>query len=161
MTFLLICVISVFLGKGIKTEVLILPVTNLFAFTQLRSTMPGAPSGFGEPFFICDPPRVGVELAFQAQTSVCHDPDFQLAPNTNPSNYRFHWGAPLSCAVDLFGPLAITELVCYGADIVPHQSVFMCAVFLFRDPEEHARRWIQRHPEAAQFAHEKPRSATV
>ena len=48
MTFLLICVISVFLGKGIKTEVLVLPVTNLFAFTQLRSTMPGAPSGFGE-----------------------------------------------------------------------------------------------------------------
>ena len=49
MSFLLICVISVFLGKGIKTEVLVLPVTNLFAFTQLRSTMPGAPSGFGKP----------------------------------------------------------------------------------------------------------------
>ena len=48
LTFLIICAMSVFFGKGIKREVLVLPVTNLFAFTQLRSTMPGAPPGFGK-----------------------------------------------------------------------------------------------------------------
>lgn len=52
-TLLLICIISVVLGKGIEREVLVLPVTNLFVFTQLRSTLPGAPSGFGENLCFC------------------------------------------------------------------------------------------------------------
>ncbi|PCH43610.1 hypothetical protein WOLCODRAFT_164581 [Wolfiporia cocos MD-104 SS10] len=47
LTFIMACVTSVFFGKGIKGEVLVLPVATLFAFTQLRSSLPGAPSGFG------------------------------------------------------------------------------------------------------------------
>ncbi|KAI0733791.1 hypothetical protein C8Q72DRAFT_792329 [Fomitopsis betulina] len=41
-----VCVVSVFFGKGVRGEILVVPVETLFAFTQLRSTMPGAPSGF-------------------------------------------------------------------------------------------------------------------
>lgn len=45
--FMAICVISVFFGKGMSSGVLVLPMGTLFAFTQLRSTLPGAPVGFG------------------------------------------------------------------------------------------------------------------
>ncbi|EPS95825.1 hypothetical protein FOMPIDRAFT_90585 [Fomitopsis schrenkii] len=93
-TLLLICIISVVLGKGIEREVLVLPVTNLFVFTQLRSTLPGAPSGFG-----ADIDYVGV----------------------------------LPCLV-----------------LLTFSSVLMCAVFLFRDREKHAPRWIRRHPETVE-----------
>ena len=45
------CIMSVFFGKGISSGVLVLPMGTLFAFTQLRSTLPGAPDGFGaRPF---------------------------------------------------------------------------------------------------------------
>ncbi|KAI0745820.1 hypothetical protein C8Q76DRAFT_42158 [Earliella scabrosa] len=47
LTFMAICVLNVFFGKGINNGVLVLPMGTLFAFTQLRSTLPGAPSGFG------------------------------------------------------------------------------------------------------------------
>ncbi|KZT10960.1 uncharacterized protein LAESUDRAFT_721377 [Laetiporus sulphureus 93-53] len=47
LTFVATCVITVAFGKGIKPDILVVPVGALFAFTQLRSTMPGAPSGFG------------------------------------------------------------------------------------------------------------------
>jgi hypothetical protein len=39
---------SVFLGYGLNITVLVLPVSTLFAFTQLRGTMPGAPDGIGK-----------------------------------------------------------------------------------------------------------------
>lgn len=51
--FIMACIVSVFLGKGIKGDVLVLPVATLFAFTQLRGTMPGAPNGFGECQYVC------------------------------------------------------------------------------------------------------------
>jgi len=38
---------SVFFSFRQKGEVLVIPVATLFAFTQLRQTMPGAPPGFG------------------------------------------------------------------------------------------------------------------
>lgn len=41
---------AVVLGKGVAAEVLVLPVATLFAFTQLRGTLPGAPPGFGASF---------------------------------------------------------------------------------------------------------------
>ncbi|KAM5530767.1 hypothetical protein V8D89_015574 [Ganoderma adspersum] len=47
LTFMATCVMNVFFGKGISTGVLVLPMGTLFAFTQLRSTLPGAPVGFG------------------------------------------------------------------------------------------------------------------
>ena len=39
---------GVLMGKGQRAEILVIPVTTLFAFTTLRSTMPGAPESFGE-----------------------------------------------------------------------------------------------------------------
>lgn len=47
LTFMATCVLNVFFGKGISSGVLVLPMGTLFAFTQLRATLPGAPEGFG------------------------------------------------------------------------------------------------------------------
>ena len=44
---------SVFFGFRQRGEVLVIPVATLFAFTQLRQSMPGAPPGFGKPIFLC------------------------------------------------------------------------------------------------------------
>lgn len=38
---------SVFFGFRQRSEVMVIPVATLFAFTQLRQSMPGAPPGFG------------------------------------------------------------------------------------------------------------------
>ena len=53
LTLLLVMVTSVFFGFRQKGEILVVPVATLFAFTQLRSSMPGAPDGFGEYLVIC------------------------------------------------------------------------------------------------------------
>jgi len=47
LTFLATCVAVVFLHRSMSATVLVLPIATLFAFTQLRSTLPGAPTGFG------------------------------------------------------------------------------------------------------------------
>jgi len=39
---------TVFFGFKQRGEVLLIPVATLFAFTQLRQSMPGAPEGFGD-----------------------------------------------------------------------------------------------------------------
>ena len=48
---LLVMITTVFFGFRQKGEVLVLPVATLFAFTQLRRSMPGAPEGFGMPLY--------------------------------------------------------------------------------------------------------------
>jgi len=45
---LLVMITTVFFGFKQRGEVLLIPVATLFAFTQLRQTMPGAPEGFGK-----------------------------------------------------------------------------------------------------------------
>ncbi|KAH9839505.1 uncharacterized protein C8Q71DRAFT_704326 [Rhodofomes roseus] len=80
-TFIMACIVSVFFGKGVRGDVLVLPVATLFAFTQLRGTMPGAPNGF-----------------------------------------------------DFVGILPCLALLTFS-------SIFMSAVFLFRNPEENSPRW--------------------
>ncbi|OCH92298.1 hypothetical protein OBBRIDRAFT_727023 [Obba rivulosa] len=87
LTFVVAGVAAVVLGKGIRAEVLVLPVATLFAFTQLRGTLPGAPAGFGAS--ICMP---------------------------------FNFVGILPC-------LALLTLC----------SVFMTAIFLFRNPEQNTR----------------------
>lgn len=47
LVLLAIMVKGVIMGKGQKVEILVVPITTLFAFTQLRGTMPGAPQSFG------------------------------------------------------------------------------------------------------------------
>jgi hypothetical protein len=45
---LLVMITTVLFGFRQRGEVLVIPVATLFAFTQLRQSMPGAPSGFGD-----------------------------------------------------------------------------------------------------------------
>lgn len=40
-------IFSIILGRKLPREVMIVPITTLFTFTQLRETLPGAPVGFG------------------------------------------------------------------------------------------------------------------
>ncbi|KDQ62018.1 hypothetical protein JAAARDRAFT_45428 [Jaapia argillacea MUCL 33604] len=47
LTFLAACIAVIFLRMAMPSAVLALPVATLFAFTQLRGTLPGAPAGFG------------------------------------------------------------------------------------------------------------------
>lgn len=47
---------AVCMGYGQKVEVLVLPVTSLFAFTALRGTFPGAPQSFGVIIGVLDCP---------------------------------------------------------------------------------------------------------
>ena len=49
---LLVMLTCVFFGFRQKSEVLVVPVATLFAFTQLRGSMPGAPPGFGKRYVI-------------------------------------------------------------------------------------------------------------
>ena len=48
---MLVMIGTVFFRFKQKAEVLVIPVATLFAFTQLRDSMPGAPDGFGMPVF--------------------------------------------------------------------------------------------------------------
>ena len=49
--FVTVCIVC---GYGFDVSLLLVPVATLFAITQLRSSMPGAPVGFGrDPLFLC------------------------------------------------------------------------------------------------------------
>ncbi|KAK0434208.1 hypothetical protein EV421DRAFT_1992831 [Armillaria borealis] len=51
MVTLMICLImitTVVFGYRQRNEIVVVPIGTVFAFTQLRSTMPGAPEGFGD-----------------------------------------------------------------------------------------------------------------
>ncbi|KAK0421655.1 hypothetical protein EV421DRAFT_1965917, partial [Armillaria borealis] len=51
MVTLMICLImitTVVFGYRQRNEIVVVPIGTLFAFTQLRSSMPGAPEGFGD-----------------------------------------------------------------------------------------------------------------
>ena len=37
-------------------ELFVIPIASLFAFTSVRSNMPGAPPGFGEPYNLISTP---------------------------------------------------------------------------------------------------------
>ena len=43
-------VVNAISGYRISVEILVVPVTALFAFTSLRTSMPGAPAAFGAAF---------------------------------------------------------------------------------------------------------------
>ncbi|KAI0675257.1 hypothetical protein C8Q78DRAFT_1067059 [Trametes maxima] len=88
--FMVTCVMNVFFGKGISSGVLVLPMGTLFAFTQLRSTLPGAPEGFG-------------------------------------------------AVIDFMGLLPCLAILTFC-------SIFMTAIFLFRDPEHDRPRWNWSKP---------------
>ncbi len=40
-------IMTVGFGFRQRNEIVVVPISTVFAFTQLRSTMPGAPDGFG------------------------------------------------------------------------------------------------------------------
>ena len=47
--FLWITVASLLWPEEVVKELFVIPIAALFAFTSVRSNMPGAPKGFGEP----------------------------------------------------------------------------------------------------------------
>ena len=47
LVLLLLMFTAVIFGFRQRGEVLVVPVATVFAFTQLRNSMPGAPAGFG------------------------------------------------------------------------------------------------------------------
>ncbi|KAK0492467.1 hypothetical protein EDD18DRAFT_1357722 [Armillaria luteobubalina] len=48
LTICLLMIMTVGFGFQQRNEIVVVPVSTVFAFTQLRSTMPGAPDGFGD-----------------------------------------------------------------------------------------------------------------
>lgn len=48
LVLIVLIITSVFFGFRQRAEILVAPVATVFAFTQLRASMPGAPAGFGE-----------------------------------------------------------------------------------------------------------------
>ncbi len=48
----LVMIMTVGFGFQQRNEIVVVPVATVFAFTQLRSTMPGAPDGFGTSLLI-------------------------------------------------------------------------------------------------------------
>ena len=50
----LVMISTVFFNFKQRAEVLVVPVATLFAFTQLRASLPGAPAGFGTSIFFSD-----------------------------------------------------------------------------------------------------------
>lgn len=53
LVFVLATILSIVFGYRQKVELLAIPVTVLFAFPQLRSSMPGAPLGGSLILFAC------------------------------------------------------------------------------------------------------------
>ncbi len=54
--FGLITIGTMFFGYRQRNEILVVPIVTLFAFIQLRASMPGAPEGFGMlclPLYMC------------------------------------------------------------------------------------------------------------
>ena len=54
MITLMICLImiaTVFFRFQQRNEIVVVPIGTVFAFTQLRASIPGAPEGFGMSFF--------------------------------------------------------------------------------------------------------------
>jgi len=47
--FLWITIASLLWSESVVKELFVIPISALFAFTSVRSNMPGAPVGFGEP----------------------------------------------------------------------------------------------------------------
>ncbi|KAK0477882.1 hypothetical protein IW261DRAFT_1608808 [Armillaria novae-zelandiae] len=47
-TICLLMIMTVGFGFRQRNEIVVVPISTVFAFTQLRSTMPGAPEGFGD-----------------------------------------------------------------------------------------------------------------
>ncbi|KAI0630293.1 hypothetical protein C8Q77DRAFT_1160643 [Trametes polyzona] len=90
LTFMITCVLNVFFGKGISSGVLVLPMGTLFAFTQLRSTLPGAPEGFGAVIdFMGLLPCLAILTfcsVFMTAIFILRDPEHDIP--------RWHWTKP-------------------------------------------------------------------
>jgi len=83
LVFVMTTILAVFFGYRMRIELLAIPVSTLFAFPQLRSSMPGSPLGGT----IID--YVGV-LPCLALTSVCAALTLGLLVFVDPENNREH-----------------------------------------------------------------------
>ncbi len=67
----LIMITTVVFGYRQRNKIVVVPIGTVFAFTQLWSTMPGAPDGFGTSILFLYMVQ-GVDSIRQAISSVCH-----------------------------------------------------------------------------------------
>ncbi|KAF6748202.1 hypothetical protein DFP72DRAFT_1074470 [Ephemerocybe angulata] len=98
----LVMITTVFFGFKQRGEVLLIPVATLFAFTQLRQSMPGAPDGFGD---IVDLVGLVPCLAILALTAAFSLGAFILAdPTSSPRQIRWKL---IHDAIHAFQPVTV------------------------------------------------------
>ncbi|KAK0215412.1 hypothetical protein IW262DRAFT_1511071 [Armillaria fumosa] len=88
---LMICLImiaTVVFGFRQRNEIIVIPVGTVFSFTQLRSSMPGAPEGFGDILDFAGLLPCLVLLSISAVTMVGI---YLFANPDNPSRRPFPW----------------------------------------------------------------------
>ncbi|KAK0493699.1 hypothetical protein EDD18DRAFT_1356153 [Armillaria luteobubalina] len=91
MVTLVICLImiaTVFFGFRQRNEIVVVPIGTVFAFTQLRASMPGAPDGFGDILDFAGVLPCFVLLSISAITMVGI---YLFANPDNPSRRTFTW----------------------------------------------------------------------
>ncbi|KAK0229645.1 hypothetical protein EDD85DRAFT_851152 [Armillaria nabsnona] len=80
---------AVVFGFRQRNEIVLIPVGTVFAFTQLRSSMPGAPEGFGDILDFAGLLPCLVLLSISAVTMVGI---YLFANPDHPSRRPFTWG---------------------------------------------------------------------
>ncbi|KAK0477782.1 hypothetical protein IW261DRAFT_1484063 [Armillaria novae-zelandiae] len=91
MVTLVICLImiaTVFFGFRQRNEIVVVPIGTVFAFTQLRASMPGAPDGFGDILDFAGLLPCLVLLSISAITMVGI---YLFADPDDPSRRAFTW----------------------------------------------------------------------
>ncbi|KAK0229630.1 hypothetical protein EDD85DRAFT_973428, partial [Armillaria nabsnona] len=91
MVTLVICLImitTVFFGFRQRNEIVVVPIGTVFAFTQLRASMPGAPDGFGDILDFAGLLPCCVLLSISAITMVGI---YLFADPDDPSRRTFTW----------------------------------------------------------------------
>ncbi|KAK0229687.1 hypothetical protein EDD85DRAFT_973526 [Armillaria nabsnona] len=99
MVTLVICLImiaTVFFGFRQRNEIVVVPIGTVFAFTQLRASMPGAPDGFGDILDFAGLLPCFVLLLISAITMVGI---YLFADPDDPSRRAFTWSELMPCVV--------------------------------------------------------------
>ncbi|PBK68470.1 hypothetical protein ARMSODRAFT_1019604 [Armillaria solidipes] len=85
----LLMIATVVFGFRQRNEIVVIPVGTVFSFTQLRSSMPGAPEGFGDILEFAGLLLCLVLLSISAMAMVGI---YLFANPDHPSHRPFTWG---------------------------------------------------------------------
>ena len=126
---LLVMLTCVFFGFRQRGEVLVIPVATLFAFTQLRASMPGAPDGFGTHFQIPSFTRSMILSSVSIRryswwVEYFIGDRWWLSIIKNDTVYRFRWHFALPHASVTFGRSKLPSL---ASSLIKLES-FLCPI---------------------------------